>query len=390
MVDRVEDQEKCVHPDEEAPVVDDLIVARKKPGRRRREEDQHRGDGKCHADRHLKRPDRSPVRPVDPGRPDVLADKGRRGLPQRVDRQENERIELVVGPPPGHAAGAEAVDVGLDKDVGDRGDHGLNARRKADLHDKFENRKVDPKIVPGELIDVVRPGEQDKDHDRGDELRDDRRDRSARDAGLEDDDEDEIEDRVQDAREDQEIERPLRVPHRAQDAAAHVVDEEAQGTRKINFQVQFGLREHILRRLHEAQHEGHEEESRKCEEDAEQDRHGDGRLDGPVEFFHFPGAEVLADHHASADGEPIEKEDHDVDDHGRRADGRQGLLADEVADDDGVHRVVEHLEDVPQKERHGKCNQMGGDGAVRHIPDGGFFKFWHVSSTILLKRVFAK
>ena len=39
---------------------------------------------------------------------------------------------------------------------------------------------------------------------------------------------------------------------------------------------------------------------------------------------------------AGPNGKSVEEENHDVDDHGRRSDGRQGLGADKAADHDGI------------------------------------------------------
>ena len=88
-----------------------------------------------------------------------------------------------------------------------------------------------------------------------------------------------------------------------------------------------------------------------------------------MEIFYLSGAEIPTDHNASSNGKSIKKEYHDVDDHGRGTDCCQSLFTDKVADNDGVHRVVEHLKNIAEKKRYRKSNQVAYDRALRHIPD---------------------
>ena len=70
---------------------------------------------------------------------------------------------------------------------------------------------------------------------------------------------------------------------------------------------------------------------------------------------------------AGPNGKSVEEENHDVDDHGRRSDGRQGLGADKAADHDGIHRVVEHLKQISQHQGKGKQNHLTDDRSGGHI-----------------------
>ena len=89
-----------------------------------------------------------------------------------------------------------------------------------------------------------------------------------------------------------------------------------------------------------------------------------------MKIFQSFRAEILADHNTSADREAVEKENHDIDDHRGGADCGESLLADEVSDDDGVDRVIQHLKYIAEEKRYGKSNQVTGDGAGRHVADG--------------------
>ena len=52
-----------------------------------------------------------------------------------------------------------------------------------------------------------------------------------------------------------------------------------------------------------------------------------------------------------------------------------GVAADEVADDDGVGRIIQLLEQVPQHKRHGEEEQLSADAALRHEDGIGSVSF---------------
>ena len=54
--------------------------------------------------------------------PQILSHKGGGGQPQRLDREDNELIQLAVGGPAGHAVQAKDIDIGLHKHIGEGGD----------------------------------------------------------------------------------------------------------------------------------------------------------------------------------------------------------------------------------------------------------------------------
>lgn len=81
-------------------------------------------------------------------------------------------------------------------------------------------------------------------------------------------------------------------------------------------------------------------------------------------------------------GEACEKADQRVDDRADRADGGECLVGDEVADDPGVHHVVQLLKEVADHERQGKVDDQTRDAALCHIDvppgeTGGEMKMVH-------------
>ena len=90
-----------------------------------------------------------------------------------------------------------------------------------------------------------------------------------------------------------------------------------------------------------------------------------------MELLHIFCPEVHTNHHAGADGKAVEKEYQHVDDHGRGAYGGQSLGTNELAHDDGVYRIVKHLENVSQHQRQGKQQNLLDNVSFGHISCGG-------------------
>ena len=89
-------------------------------------------------------------------------------------------------------------------------------------------------------------------------------------------------------------------------------------------------------------------------------------MDGLAHLHRLPGAEVARDHHARAQEDAGEETHKEEDQRARGADGGQGPVSQKVAHDEGVRRVVELLEEIPEKERDGKTDDLVRDGALCH------------------------
>lgn len=64
---------------------------------------------------------------------------------------------------------------------------------------------------------------------------------------------------------------------------------------------------------------------------------------------------------------PAAQANEHVDHAAHAAHGRQRLLAHKLPHHDGVHRVVELLEQKPQRHGHGKIQKLTPDDALRHV-----------------------
>ena len=91
-----------------------------------------------------------------------------------------------------------------------------------------------------------------------------------------------------------------------------------------------------------------------------------------AEGFIILRAVMIADQDAGAQGDAVEKENHQGHQRIGGAHSGQRLLADIAADDDAVHGVVEQLKQVPQHEGNRKPDQLRGHLAFgkirRHAP----------------------
>ena len=107
-------------------------------------------------------------------------------------------------------------------------------------------------------------------------------------------------------------------------------------------------------------------EHRQGEEQAE--NQGGGKF--PPHLIILSGALEFGDHHGSAQTDTGGAQNQNGDDGIGGADGGQGVLPQKFADDDGVHRVISQLENVPQNHGDGVLNEMAGDAALCHVLHG--------------------
>ena len=372
MVHAVKQEEEHVLAEEKRPVVDDIRVRGEESDGWWSEDPQDHSEADVQHEGHHHRRHGAFIGPLHLLGADVLRDEGRRSHGHTLDEEHDEGVELVVARPAGHAGRTEVVNVGLDENVRERGDDRLDTRRETDRQDLPEHLQFDAAVVKGQTIDVLRTKQQEQCEPCRDELRDDRRERHAEDAEVELQHEQEVEDNVYDGGQYQEVQWAARVTDRTQDAGADVVDEEAGDTREVGAEVGAGVGHDVVRSRHEIEHERYAEDADDGEEHTAYEGGGHGGLDGIVQPFHVFRTEIAADDDTGTDREAVEEEHRHVDDHRGRADRREGLGADVVADDDRVDGVVQHLEDVAEHQWQREKHDLLRDVARRHVTGGGF------------------
>ena len=213
-------------------------------------------------------------------------------------------------------------------------------------------------------------GQRDQDQRRRNELRDDRGKGHAPDAHMEPEHEQQVEHCIQQRGNDQEHQRAGRIPHGAQDAAAHVVEQDARDPGKVDGQVIPRLVPHVFRRLHEAKHRLNDGQADGCGYRADDEGHGDRGMHGQAQPLAVVRAVPLRDDHGRAGRKARTEADDGVDDRTRGAHCRLGRLPHELSDDKGIHHVVQLLKQQAQCHRHGKCQQMPPDAPGGHVRIG--------------------
>ena len=89
-----------------------------------------------------------------------------------------------------------------------------------------------------------------------------------------------------------------------------------------------------------------------------------------VNLIVLPGAVILRNDNAGTARKAQKEPDEHIDNRSNRADSRKGFVADKVADDPGIDRVIELLKQVPGKQRQRKPDKMCHDAAFGHIRTG--------------------
>lgn len=148
----------------------------------------------------------------------------------------------------------------------------MNGGGKAYTENFLKNAPIKAEVPKTETVDVIRT-DKDRHGRRGrNELGKNGCIGNAGNAHMELEHENKIQDDVEDACEDQEIKGSFRISHGAENAASHVIKEQACHTGKVDSQIQGGFPKNVGWCFHEAEHKiiGRKKEGRK--QQAEQKR----------------------------------------------------------------------------------------------------------------------
>ena len=302
-VDLVEADEHVARqnpPEKERAVCYDLLLAVEKSHKLRREDHHRDHDEHCRNDPDAKRRAQTHLGALHTVDAEVLPHE--RGGRKRdgLHRQQDELVNFGIRRPAGHAVRAEMVDVGLHKNIRERGDRHLDRRRDADADDLPDHFPADAKITQEQPDAGFAAHERDENEERGRALRDDRRKRHAAHAHVKRQHEHKVEHGVEHRGNDEEIERPSGIAHRAEDARTHVIQHQPKDARKINGEVCGGFRHDLGGRFHQVEHRGDHENARAGEDHAEHKRHDDGGMHRVMDLFRALCPIILRDHHACA------------------------------------------------------------------------------------------
>ena len=286
------------------------------------------------------------LHPVHLPGPQVLADKGGQSHGEAGDREEGEALDPGVGAAARHGVVSEGVDVALNDDVGQADDGVLDTGGQAEANDLLEGVLFDPQAPDLDLVDLAGSEEAAQNQYHGDHLGDHRGRGGGAHPPVEHRHEQQVQRHVDGGGCDQVIQRPAAVPHRLEHAGGDIVDKHRCAAVKVGAEVVDGAGQHVLRRSHPPQDLGGEDHADDGEDHPGDEAEGQGRVDGgPQPVIAFCPVEP-GDQHTGAHGHAVEEAGEHENQVAGGADGGQGLLADEVADDEGVGGVVELLEEV--------------------------------------------
>ena len=156
----------------------------------------------------------------------ILSHKGGARLAKAVEQVVAHVLQAHGGARCCHDLGAQAVDGGLDDDVGDGKDSALDAGGQADLDDALEGDGVDSQVAWGDADDGVGLEQADKERSGADGVGDGGGDGDARDAPVKYGDKDEVQANVEDGGHGKRLQRHAGDADGAEDCGFKVVEQD--------------------------------------------------------------------------------------------------------------------------------------------------------------------
>ena len=207
-------------------------------GEQRLSEKEDQSDGDAEADDALEKTQQQRfLAALDLARAEVLPDKGRARLRERVEDIVGDDLDVVGRARRRHDDCAEAVDRALNDDIRDGEHRALHTCGNADAQNLLEAQPVDAQLFRLKADDLVRFEQEDPQDRRADRVRQHRCDRDAVHAHVEHSHEEEVQDHVQNAGGRQRDQRNFRLTHAAEDRRLKVVEQDHRQARKIDAQV---------------------------------------------------------------------------------------------------------------------------------------------------------
>ncbi len=199
-----------------------------------------------------------------------------------------------------------------------------------------------------------------------DELREDGGQRCTAHTHLEHSDHHDIQNDVEHRGNDEVLQRVLAVTHRLHNAHAGIIEHQTQRAKKIDPDIGDGGSQHFRRRVHQDKDLGREQTAKDHDQHSGGNAEGQRRMDGQLHPLFILRTEVAGDDHARTGEDAAEEADQHKDQAAGGADGGQRLIAQQIADDQGIGHIVELLKQVAQKQRQSEFNDFLSDRALCH------------------------
>ena len=154
------------------------------------------------------------------------------------------------------------------------------------------------------------------------------------------------------------------VPRRPQGRRPQVIEKGHRQAQKDHIQIFRHQGPQLPRGLDQPQQGTQQDQAPQPQNRRQQQAEHQGEKPLPPEGGQVPAAVKLGKEHRDARTAAAEDENEQVHHHTRHPHGPEGGAAQKAADDEGVHRVIELLQDIPADQGQGQPDQLSGDAAL--------------------------
>ena len=284
----------------------------------------------------------------------ILANKSRQGHGKTGDGQESEAFNFGMGTAAGHGGGTEAVDVGLDHQIGKTDDRILDAGGQTEPDNGFQTAEIIPDFANIQPIRLIHTDQMDEAKNGADTLGNGGSQSGGTNTQLQNRNEQQIQSNVDKGGENQIVQRMLAVTHSMENTHKDIVHDGEDGTAEIIAEIDDGLGKYIFGGAHPLKDRGGKGNTQNRKRNTGGETEGYIGMDGDMHILMILGAEELGDDHAGTHGNTVEKSYKHVDQTAGRADGSQCGIADEFANGPGIESMIKLLENITDKDGEGK------------------------------------
>ena len=288
---------------------------------------------------------------VLPG-PYILSGKRGGGHAEAEHRKDIEPVDLDIGRKPRHRNRAETVDAGLDDDIGKGDDDVLDPGGQANLDNLRKEMVIEPDIPYLHMVYILASRQEQHDEDTGNQLADVRRQSRSHNPHLKRHHEQKIQEDIGDRGDHQVQQGSFGIPHRIEDSGGHVVDDRKKDAAEIHLKISDRLIKYLSRRTHGPQNHRSQKDAGRRQDEPRSDRDRKRRMDRLPDAFLIPGAEKLGDDYARAGRRADAESDQQIDNRSAGAYGCQRLASYIISYNDGIHRIIQLLEQIAQDQRN--------------------------------------
>lgn len=156
------------------------------------------------------------------------------------------------------------------------------------------------------------------------------------------------------------------VPYGLQDSHEEVIHNKRQRAGKIDSEICDGVGQDGGRRPHPHQNLGGGKYPCKGQQAAADESEGDGCMDGFLKAKDVLRTEIAGDYDARTNGDSVEESYHQKNQAAGGTDSRKGCIAEKVADNDRICRIIKLLKKISPKKRKRKCDNALPDCPFCH------------------------